>query len=182
MRPRTWIGVAVLLPLLLGAGGAPGLSAPLPDAKIVVLKSLRTLQLFSQGRLVRVYKIGLGSTPVGPKRRQGDRRTPEGRYRICLKNPRSQYYLSLQVSYPNRADADRGLAAGLLSPEEHRRITDAERRGVPPPANTQLGGDVFLHGGGSGSDWTWGCMALNNPEMKEIFALVPVGTPVEILP
>jgi hypothetical protein len=90
MRSRIWIGVAILLPLLLGAGGAPGLSAPLPDAKIVVLKSLRSLQLFSQGRLVRVYKIGLGSTPVGPKRRQGDRRTPEGMYRICLKNPRSQ--------------------------------------------------------------------------------------------
>jgi len=182
MRSRTRIGVAVLLPLLLGAGRAPAGPTPLPEAKIVVLKSLRSLQLFSRGRLVRVYKIGLGSSPVGPKRRQGDRRTPEGMYRICLKNPRSQYYLSLQMSYPNRADADRGLADGLLSREEHRRIADAERRGAPPPSNTQLGGDVFLHGGGSASDWTWGCMALNNPEMKEIFALVSVGTPVEIRP
>jgi len=179
MRPRTWIGVAILLPLLLGAGSAP---TPLPDAKIVVLKSLRTLQLFSQGRLVRIYKIGLGSSPVGAKRRQGDRRTPEGSYRICLKNPHSQYYLSLQVSYPNRADADRGLADGLLSREQHERIAAAERRGMPPPSNTPLGGDIFIHGRGSSSDWTWGCMALDDAEMKEIFSLVPVGAPVEIRP
>jgi len=182
MRPRTWIGLAFLLLLLLGAGSAPGAPSPLPDAKIVVLKSLRSLQLFSQGRLLRVYKIGLGSRPVGAKRRQGDRRTPEGMYRICLKNPRSQYYLSLQVSYPNRADAERGLADGLLTREEHARIAAAERRGAPPPSNTRLGGDIFIHGNGSSSDWTWGCMALEDEEMKEIFALVPVGTPVEIRP
>jgi murein L,D-transpeptidase YafK len=182
MRPRALIGVAVLLPLLLGAGRAPVVPAPLPDAKVVILKSLRSLQLFSQGRLVRVYRIGLGTSPVGQKRRQGDRRTPEGTYRICLKNPRSQYYLSLQVSYPNRADADRGLADGLLSREQHARIAAAERRGAPPPSGTPLGGDIFIHGNGSSSDWTWGCMALDDKEMKEIFALVPVGTPVEIRP
>jgi murein L,D-transpeptidase YafK len=103
VRSRSWTSVAVLLPLLLGAGRALAPPAPLPAPKIVVLKSLRALQLYSQGRLVRIYRIGLGTSPVGPKQRQGDRRTPEGMYRICLKNPRSQYYLSLQVSYPNQA-------------------------------------------------------------------------------
>jgi murein L,D-transpeptidase YafK len=165
----------------MGAGAAHGPS-PLPAARIEVWKAKRELRLFSQGRLVERYRIGLGLAPVGHKEKAGDRRTPEGTYRICNKNPHSQYYLSLQISYPSRTDADRALAAGRLTPGQYERIAAADRRGAPPPSNTPLGGDIFIHGRGSSADWTWGCVALDDPDMKELFALVPVGTPVEIRP
>jgi len=179
---RQIAGIAVLLPLLLGAAGGDRLPSPLPAPKIVVYKAQRQARLFSKGKLVRTYRIALGSAPVGRKERAGDRKTPEGRYIICNKNPHSHYYLSLQVSYPNRADADRALADGRITREQHRRIADADRRGVPPPSGTPLGGDIFIHGNGSSPDWTWGCMALDDPQMKELFDLVPVGASVEINP
>lgn len=177
---RLRLGAVLLVPLLLGTASGARLPSPLPIPKIVVFKAQRQAQLFSRGKLVRTYKIALGSSPVGRKERAGDRRTPEGHYTICNKNPHSHYYLSLQISYPNRADADRALAAGLITHEQHQRIAEADRRGAPPPSGTALGGDIFIHGKGSSPDWTWGCMALDDPQMKELFDLVPVGTPVEI--
>jgi len=175
------IGLIVLLPLLLGAGARP-LAGPLAAPRIVVNKSLRSLQLFSREKLVRLYRIALGTSPVGRKEHAGDRRTPEGTYTICNKNPHSQFYLSLQISYPGPADADRALASRLINAEQHRRILEASRRGGQPPPNTALGGEIFIHGGNSRGDWTWGCIALDNRDIKELFELVPVGTPVEILP
>jgi murein L,D-transpeptidase YafK len=165
----------------MGAGAAHG-PQPLTAARIEVWKAKRELRLYSEEKLVKRYRIGLGLSPVGQKERAGDRRTPEGSYRICLKNLHSQYYLSLQISYPNRTDADLALVAGRLAPDQYERIAAADRRGALPPSNTSLGGDVFIHGGGSSADWTWGCVALDDPDMKELFALVPVGTPVEIRP
>ena len=182
-----------LLFLLLAALGTAGavwalrperapLPVPLRNPEIHVLKAQRRLELRSAGQVVRTYRIGLGSSPVGLKWRQGDRRTPEGRYVLCLKNPHSQFYLSLQINYPNEADADRGLAEGVLSAADHRRIVQASRRKGVPPGDTPLGGEIFIHGNGSSSDWTWGCIALDDPEMKELFDAVPVGTPVTIDP
>jgi murein L,D-transpeptidase YafK len=158
------------------------LPRPLRNPEIQVFKSRRLLELRAEGRVVRTYRIGLGTSPVGPKRRQGDRRTPEGTNFICNKNPRSQFYLSLQVSYPNEDDAALGLAGGLITTADHERIVSASRRRGIPPSGTRLGGDIFLHGHGSGSDWTWGCVALDDPDIKELYDTVPVGTPVRIFP
>jgi murein L,D-transpeptidase YafK len=183
--------LALVLLCVLALGAAAGVRAfwlrqplprPLPNPEIHVFKARRQLELWAAGQLVRTYRIGLGSSPVGPKRRQGDRRTPEGAYFICHKNPRSQFYLSLQVSYPNAEDADRALADRAITADEHRRIVEASRRRGVPPARTALGGEIFIHGNGSGSDWTWGCIALDDPEMKELFDAIPVGTPVRIFP
>lgn len=132
---------------------------------ILIKKSEGEMILVSNGRRVRNYEIDLGFAPTGDKKMQGDGKTPEGTYYIDRKNPQSNFYLSLGISYPNEAD-----------------IAEARAMGVNP------GGDIFIHGQGrygqgkSGTDWTWGCVAVTDVEIQEIFALVDVGTPVTILP
>jgi murein L,D-transpeptidase YafK len=173
-----------------GEGSEPGLSPgsnravldPLTDARIEVLKSKRQLILYSGDRIVKTYRIGLGFSPEGAKVRQGDGRTPEGSYYVCSKNPKSQYFLSLGLSYPNEADANRGLKTGLISRVQFEQITAAVRRGGVPLWNTALGGEIFIHGAGSKSDWTWGCVALENQDIQELFNTIPKGTPVTIKP
>jgi murein L,D-transpeptidase YafK len=136
--------------------------------------------LYSEGVVVRRYKIGLGLSPVEDKVRQGDRRTPEGEFYVFTKNDKSAFYLSLGLSYPNIEDAERGLRDSLITRRQHDAIVRAIKRLATPPQNTALGGDIYIHGNGSSSDWTWGCVALENAEMKELFDAVSVGTPVTI--
>ena len=160
--------------------------------RILIKKSERKLYLYSQEngkeRLVKTYQIALGNNPTGAKRKQGDGATPEGDYYITHKNPRSRFYLSLGVSYPNIADAEKGSREGLVTNAEHQAITNAIRARAKPPQNTRLGGDIFIHGGGTGKlfgsvrDWTLGCVALENDEIKELFDLIPLKTPVKIVP
>jgi murein L,D-transpeptidase YafK len=152
------------------------------DPRITVIKSRRRLMLYSGNNLLRTYTVGLGFSPLGDKERQGDGRTPEGSFYVCSKNDKSRYYLSLGLSYPNEEDAERGLGAGLISRADRDRIVSALRRRSVPPWNTRLGGEIFIHGHGSSSDWTLGCVALENEEMRELFFAVPKGTPVRIEP
>jgi murein L,D-transpeptidase YafK len=156
------------------------LDTPLVEPKIVVDKSKRRLFLCSDSKIVRSYHIALGFQPIGDKVQEGDGRTPEGRYYICVKNPKSQYYLSLGLSYPNIQDAERGLREGLISYEQYDRIAQAISEGRSPPWHTPLGGEIFIHGDGSKRDWTLGCIALHNNDMQELYDAVPVGTPVLI--
>ena len=135
---------------------------------LVVSKSAHTLTLFAQGRPIRVYSVALGRV-AGPKRRQGDGRTPEGRYSIDSHNPNSAYHLALHISYPNADDRARARAA-----------------------HVPTGGDIMIHGlpAGAGvlaplqhwADWTIGCVALSNAEIEEVYRLVPNGTPIDITP
>ncbi|MDX6306419.1 MAG: hypothetical protein QOI77_3388 [Blastocatellia bacterium] len=155
---------------------------PLVNPRIVIKKSQRQLLLFSGDKLLRTYRIGLGSSPVGDKVLQGDRRTPEGDFYIFTKNDKSAYYLSLGVSYPNAAHAERGLRDGLITKGQYDAIMLALKAKKPPPQNTALGGDIYIHGNGAQSDWTWGCAALENDDIRELFAAVTVGTPVTIEP
>jgi murein L,D-transpeptidase YafK len=156
------------------------LKLPLANPKIVVAKSRRRLMLYSDNKLVRVYRVGLGIDPVNDKIKQGDRRTPEGEFYIFTKNARSAFYLSLGLSYPNAEDAERGLRDGLITRAQYNSIVGAVRRRVAPPQNTRLGGNIYIHGNGSQSDWTWGCVALDDPNMRELFDAVPVKTPVVV--
>jgi murein L,D-transpeptidase YafK len=158
------------------------LKLPLKNPHIVVTKSKRRLELYSDGPLVRTYKVGLGLNPVPDKTRQGDRATPEGEFYIFTKNDKSAFYLSLGISYPNVEDAERGLRDKLISQAQHDAIVRAIKRKATPPQNTALGGDIYIHGNGANSDWTWGCVALENEDVKELFDAVPVGTPVTIRP
>ena len=160
--------------------------------RILVKKGERKLYLYvlqnGKERLAKTYQIALGNNPTGTKRKQGDGATPEGDYYITHKNGRSRFYLSLGVSYPNIVDADKGLKEGLITKAQHQAIVTAVRAGTKPPQNTRLGGDIFIHGGGNGKsfgsvqDWTLGCVALENDEIKELFEMLPVKTPVKIVP
>lgn len=166
MRIRLLTGVGVLC--LCGLSFAQT-TAPLHADRVIVLKKERTLQLLSQGKVVKTYKVALGGDPVGPKTRQGDHKTPEGLYVLDSRNVHSQFYKSLHISYPSARDR---LAA--------------REKGVLP------GGDVYVHGLPKGygwvgashrlKDWTDGCIAVTNEEINEIWAAVADGTPIEIRP
>lgn len=160
----------------------PTLKLPLKDPRIVVSKRERQLKLYADDRLVRTYKIGLGLNPVPDKQRQGDRATPEGEFYVFTKNDKSAFYLSLGISYPNAEDAERGLREHSISRRQYDAIVSAIKRKARPLQNTALGGDIYIHGNGASSDWTWGCVALENEDIRELFGAVPVGTPVTIRP
>lgn len=136
---------------------------------VLVEKSAARLSLLKDGKAFASFHIALGPHPDGPKQRQGDGRTPEGRYVLDVRNAHSAYYKSLHVSYPNATDRQR-----------------AARLGAP------AGGDIMVHGqpNGWGSyaaltqqrNWTLGCIALTNEDMDVVWASVPTGTPIEIRP
>jgi murein L,D-transpeptidase YafK len=146
------------------------LSAEVPIAdEVLVRKSERRLYLMRHGEVLRSYRVALGLMPEGPKERSGDFRTPEGRYQLTRRNSRSDYFLSIQVSYPNAEDLRR-----------------AQRDHVNP------GGSIMIHGLPNyqrhppdyyaGSDWTDGCIGMSNADMVELWLMVQDNTPIEIRP
>jgi murein L,D-transpeptidase YafK len=158
------------------------LRLPLAEPRVVVEKGARRLRLYAGGELVRVRRVALGFEPSGDKVKQGDGRTPEGDFYVCMKNEKSNFYLSLGLNYPNEEDAGRGLRDGLITKAAAASIVRANKAGRCPAWNTALGGEIFIHGGGTASDWTFGCVALENTEIKELFDTIPKGTPVSIRP
>ena len=153
----------------------------LKSPSLVIRKSARALEVYDGTWLVRSFGMALGFSPDGDKEIEGDGRTPEGEFYVFTKNPKSRFHLSLGLSYPAPDDAARGLAGGLISREEHDEIIkSADAKGMPPQ-KTRLGGEIYIHGGGPARDWTDGCVALNDDEMTELFAAIPVGTKVTIL-
>ncbi len=154
----------------------------LENPRLVVKKKERKLKVFDGKKLVKSYTIVLGFTPVGDKKIEGDGKTPEGEFYIFTKNASSRFFLSLGVSYPAIDDAARGLKENLISRDEHDTILEAVKNKQMPPQKTKLGGEIYIHGGGTITDWTDGCVALRNEEMKELFDAIPVGTSVRIEP
>jgi murein L,D-transpeptidase YafK len=134
---------------------------------IVVSKSAQRMRLLREGAVIREYRISLGGNPQGHKQQEGDNRTPEGQYLIDWRNEKSAYHLSLHISYPNADDRQR-----------------ASNVGVEP------GGNVMIHGLPNGWgfvgpwhqrwNWTQGCIAVTDQEMRDIWPLVPNGTPILI--
>jgi murein L,D-transpeptidase YafK len=136
---------------------------------VLVQKSRRELTVYRNSVPLRTYRIALGRSPSGAKVREGDHRTPEGDYVIDGRNRRSAFHLSLHVSYPSREDRARARTGGY-----------------------DPGGDIMIHGLPNGmgwighlhrlTDWTRGCMAMTNPEIEELWRVVPNGTPIRIRP
>ncbi len=131
----------------------------------------------AQEREVFSCPVALGFAPEGNKEREGDGKTPEGRYFVCLKK-QGKYGPSLGISYPSLQDALR------LDAEEElvRCIREREGQGVRPPWGSFMGGEIYIHGGGAQTDWTAGCIALNDADAETLYALCDEGTDVEILP
>jgi murein L,D-transpeptidase YafK len=156
------------------------LKLPLVNPKIVVQKSKRRLMLYADDELLRTYPVGLGFNPAKDKIREGDGATPEGEFYVFAKNEKSAYYLSLGISYPNLEDAQRGLRDGLIDRQEYQKIAEAIEKKESPPQTTALGGQIYIHGRGAQKDWTRGCVALDDKDVKELFDAVPVGTRIII--
>jgi murein L,D-transpeptidase YafK len=167
--------------------GTPIAAPPMAiEHRINIAKRSRQLSLLSGPELVRTYPIALGRNSEADKFVEGDEATPLGEFYICAKNPRSRYFLSLCISYPNAEDAERGLAAGLISVGEHAQILDAVNARRMPPQKTRLGGEIYIHGHGDGDGGehlgTRGCIALNDADMQDLYDRVSIGTPVIIVP
>lgn len=133
--------------------------------RVLVFKNERTMYLMHHDTALKTYKINLGFAPEGHKEKYGDGKTPEGSYTINRKNPDSEFHLSLGISYPD--NNDRSLAS---------------------EAGNDPGGDIFIHGGPverrdrRKADWTAGCIAVTDREIEDIYAMVRIGTPINIFP
>ena len=132
---------------------------------IIVNKSKRILVLYKNGVPFRKYNVGLGRNGSLDKLRAGDNSTPEGKYRIIKKISVSRYHKALLINYPNE--------------EDRRNFIRAKKNGLIP-ARARIGGLIEIHGGGQDS-MTYGCIAMDNNAIDDIFSLVPVGTPVTIV-
>lgn len=158
------------------------------DRLIVVLKRDRRLMLFQDGSIRHdraggepdCWKIALGvnrqgrSTGAFDKRREGDRRTPEGWFRTSDK-PWSSFFHAILIHYPSVRHAQEAHKAHRIDKTTLNRIERAQTNDKVPPQDTPLGGSILIHGGGSSQDWTWGCIALNDHDLEEIRALLPNG-------
>lgn len=157
---------------------------PLGLAEIRVDKSDQVLTVFDAGLPVKSYRAAIGQVP-GDKQVEGDRKTPEGEFYVCLRQGRGQtrFTRALGLSYPNAEDARRGLAAGIITQRDYDRIVYEIDRGRQPPWNTPLGGQILIHGEyeNSGPD-TAGCVRLSDRDILELFPRIPVGTRVIIQP
>jgi murein L,D-transpeptidase YafK len=136
---------------------------------IVIEKSNRKMDVYSKGELLKTYKISLGRNPSGDKQFEGDKKTPEGEYFICDKNPKSAFHKNIGISYPNQQD-----------------IEEAKKIGKNP------GGQIKIHGAKNGLswigrfhrtiDWTAGCIAVTDKEIDELYNAVQIGSPILIKP
>ncbi|MFA5528125.1 MAG: L,D-transpeptidase family protein [Peptostreptococcales bacterium] len=150
------------------------------DVTIRIYKNDRRLELYENNVLTYACKIGLGFSPKGHKMREGDGKTPEGEYYICVKNGDSKFTLFLGISYPNKKDAEVALAKKFISQEDYQSIVEYIDSGKRPSWATPLGGEIGIHGKGSKFDWTAGCIALEDEDIKIIWEKAEIGTPVEI--
>jgi murein L,D-transpeptidase YafK len=171
--------IVLLAVAVAAAAGCVKRQAVIPNARptetfrvvdrVVVHKAERRLVLMRGNEVLRSYRIELGLNPIGPKERSGDSRTPEGSYYLGRRNLHSDYFLSIQVSYPNRADVERARA--------HHWDAGGMIMIHGMPNQLKRARDYYLT-----HDWTDGCIALSNADMAEVWRLAPDNVPIDILP
>lgn len=158
MNRRTFTSAAALFALAACSNRFRVYTGP-PVTSIIVQKGRRQMFLLNNNTVLESYDFELGFAPAGHKEIEGDGKTPEGAYFIDRKNPNSSFHLSIGISYPNAADREKAHEMGQLP-----------------------GGDIFIHGTPKqfrrDPDWTWGCIAVKNREIEDVYAMVNVGTPI----
>lgn len=145
-----------------------------------ISKRKKTLEVWQAKQCLQRFPVGIGKNPVGHKQRRDDQRTPEGDYRVLVKNPKSQFYRSLGLSYPNPTDAWRAFRAGIINAETCQQICSAHAHGQSIPWHTAIGGAIYIHGELEKQAWSQGCIRLFNRDMKTLFSLVKIGDRVNI--
>ena len=150
--------------------------------QIVIEKARRSLALMDGGSVLFTCRIALGRDPLGAKRMQGDGRTPEGQYTICLVKEQGKYGRSLGLSYPNPQDAALAFTEGRIDERTLCNIQAAHAENRRPPWGSPLGGEIYIHEGGSQHDWTQGCIALDEQDMDQLFPYWMQISAVRILP
>lgn len=154
-----------------------------PSTRIYVSKMSKELTLIADNKVVGKWPCSLGEFSAnGTKKKQGDRTTPNGDYYICVRNDKSAYHLSLGLSYPDKAAADRGFESGLISKEEKDTIYSAIDRKVCPPWDTALGGAIMIHGNYQKGIPTAGCVAVSDDVMDILWPYGQLGIKVSVGP
>lgn len=148
---------------------------------IVINKSSHYLERWENGEKTHSFIISSGYAK-GDKAESGDMKTPEGEFYVCYKVPWSSYHLGLALNYPTIEDAERGLAAGLITEKEHDSIVRANERGLTPNFNTRLGGYIEIHGNRQIVNASQGCIGMRNEDVEILYAVTSVGDKVLILP
>lgn len=159
--------------------------------EIVIIRDQNKLLIKKDNRTIKTFYAAFGSGGKQAKVREGDRTTPKGYYRIYEVRDSDQFHTFMQLNYPNMNDAKRALKSGLINRTQYRRILGAHLYNELPPQNTVLGGVVGIHGIGVETEkkvkihqltnWTKGCIALRNSEIRELSKYVSHGTPVIIV-
>ena len=138
--------------------------------KVVISKKKRNLTLYNkEEKIILVCKIALGKNAIGHKEKEGDGKTPEGQYKICLVKEKGKYGKSLGLNYPNIKDATNAYFNNWIDDFTYNAITSAINKGSRPPWGTALGGEIYIHAGGNEKDWTQGCIALNETDMEMLY-------------
>ncbi|WP_084002893.1 L,D-transpeptidase family protein [Methylophaga muralis] len=161
------------------------------EIELVIVRSENKLLVRKDDKTLRSFKVALGSGGRQPKVQEGDRRTPKGHYRIRDIRSSERFYLFMHLDYPNMDDAKQALKEGRITRKEYRQILAAFIYNETPPQNTPLGGQIGIHGIGDEtpdkldihevSNWTQGCIAMRNSEVRELAMWVEKGTPVIIV-
>ena len=167
-------------------------SYAMAETEIIISRSDHSLIVLRNDIVMKRFHVAFGSGGRFGKVKQGDRKTPYGKYKVMLIKGSERFHSFIQLDYPNVNDAEQGYFNDILTREEYRSIIDAHWEGKMPPQNTPLGGAIGLHGIGKETeeridihehfDWTKGCLALRNHELDLLTAFIRKGTTVLITP
>ncbi len=154
-----------------------------PEAvHIIVKKSERTLELYGDDVLIGKFPIRVGENAEGHKEKEGDKRTPEGMYYICSRKDQTENTLFLGISYPNAEDAKAAYEEDRIEKSTRNAIIEAIEDGKRPPWDTPLGGAIGIHGKFGDREFTQGCIAISDDNVRILWEYAKTGTAVEILP
>ena len=150
--------------------------------RVLIQKTERQLQLLDGDTVLLRARVSLGRQPQGAKCREGDQKTPEGLYQICLAREDGKYGRSLGINYPNTQDARNAYAQGVIDKPTLCAVEAAVAQGRRPPWGTPLGGEIYLHEGDVAADWSAGCISLAAGDMAVLYAYRSQIEDVEIRP